>query len=112
MPHTSLKHRVFFKLDIHIQHMYIITMAVALKKKPVTIYLQELKYLMFQQMAKEQNRKAAELVRDAMDEYITNHTGAKISLDSWEPVSLGGLKKNATDWILKDYQDEMLGSAF
>ena len=50
--------------------MYIVIMATALKKKPVTIYLQELKYLMFQQMAKDQNRKAAELVRDAMDEYI------------------------------------------
>ena len=57
--------------------MYIITMAVVLRKKPVTIYLQELKYLMFQKMAKEQNRKAAELVRDAMDEYIQNHSAPK-----------------------------------
>ena len=45
-------------------------MAISVKKKLVTIYFQELKYLMFQQMAKEQNRKTAELVRDAMDEYL------------------------------------------
>ena len=87
-------------------------MAMALKKKPVTIYLQELKYLMFQQMAKNQNRKEAELVRDAMDEYIQNHAGTKSTFDSWKPVSLGGLKDGAKDWITKDYQDEMLGSTF
>ena len=92
--------------------MYIIYMAIVLKKKPVTIYLQELKYLMFQQMAKDQNRKAAELVRDAMDEYIQNHSVSKATFDSWKPVSLGGLKDGAKDWLSKDYQNEMLGSAF
>ena len=92
--------------------MYILHMAISLKKKPVTIYLQEIKYLMFQKMAKEENRKAAELVRDAMDEYIQNHTAPKKSLDSWEPLSLGGLKKGARDWLSKDYQDELLGSSF
>ena len=87
-------------------------MAISVKKKLVTIYFQELKYLMFQQMAKEQNRKTAELVRDAMDEYLENHTGKNKSLESWNPVSLGGLKPGAKDWLSKDYQDEMLGSAF
>ncbi|MBP5603292.1 MAG: hypothetical protein J6X78_11260 [Treponema sp.] len=87
-------------------------MSVSLKKKLVTIYFQELKYLMFQQMAKEQNRKTAELVRDAMDEYLEKHSGAKKSFEAWEPVSLGGLKAGAVDWASKDYQDEMLGSAF
>ena len=92
--------------------MYILSMAISSKKKPVTIYFQELNYLMFQQMAKEQNRKAAELVRDAMDEYIQNHAKKKTSFNSWEPISLGGLKQGADDWISKDYQDEMLGSTF
>lgn len=87
-------------------------MAVSLKKKLVTIYFQELKYLMFQQMAKEQNRKTAELIRDAMDEYLENHVATKKSFSVWKPVSLGGLKDGAKDWISKDYQDEMLGSAF
>mgnify|MGYP002624478428 CR=1 FL=1 len=92
--------------------MYIASMAVLLRKKPVTIYLQEIKYLMFQKMAKEQNRKAAELVRDAMDEYIQNHSTTKKSFDSWQPLSLGGIKNGAQDWLSKDYQDEMLGSSF
>ena len=61
-------------------YMYNLSMAVVLRKKPVTIYLQEIKYLMFQKMAKEQNRKAAELVRDAMDEYIQNHSAPKKAL--------------------------------
>ena len=90
--------------------MYVVCMAVPLRKKPVTVYLQELKYLMFQHMAKEQNRKAAELVREAMDEYIENHSKPKKSLNEWEPVSLGGIKPGAQDWLSKDYQDEMLGS--
>ena len=93
-------------------YMYILTMAVVLRKKPVTIYLQEIKYLMFQKMAKDQNRKTAELVRDAMDEYIQTHSAGKKTLDSWKPISLGGLKAGAKDWISKDYQDEMLGSSF
>ncbi len=92
--------------------MYVICMTAALKMKPVTVYFQELKYLMFQQMAKAQNRKAAELVRDAMDEYLQNHGRTKKTLDSWQPVSLGGLKQDAKDWISKDYYDEMLASAF
>ena len=61
--------------------MYIIDMAISMKKKPVTVYLQEIKYLMFQQMAADQNRKAAELVREAMDEYIQNHANKKKSLN-------------------------------
>lgn len=91
--------------------MYIISMAVS-KMRPVTLYFQELKYLMFQQIAANQNRKTAELVRDAMDEYLLNHSQKKSSIDTWQPVSLGGLKENASDWISKDYQDEMLGSKF
>ncbi len=63
-------------------------------------------------MAQEQNKKAAELVRDAMDEYIERHAKPKKSLDSWVPLSLGGLKEGAEDWISKDFQDEMLGSSF
>lgn len=88
--------------------MYIISMTNAIKMKPVTVYLQELKYLMFQHLAESQNRKAAELVRDAMDEYLSNHAKSNVSFDSWEPVSLGGLKSGAVDWVSRDFQDEML----
>ena len=91
--------------------MYINSMVNA-KMKPVTIYFQEMKYLLFQEMAKTQNRKAAELVRDAMDEYIEKHSVQKKTMDSWAPVSLGGLRTGAEDWISKDYQDDLLGSTF
>ena len=85
-------------------------MAVTLRMKPVTVYFQELKYLAFQTLAAKQNRKAAELVREAMDEYLENHASQKASLESWQPVSLGGLKAGAADWLSKDFQDEMLDS--
>ena len=92
--------------------MYTLVMTTALKKKPVTVYLHELNYLMFQKMAEEQNRKAAELVRDAMDEYIQNHAQAKKTLDEWKPLSLGGLRPDANDWLSKDFQEELLGGGF
>ena len=88
--------------------MYIRSMVSTVKMKPVTVYLQELKYLMFQRLAESQNRKAAELVRDAMDEYLSNHTKTNVSFSSWKPVSLGGLKSGAADWASRDFQDEML----
>ncbi len=91
--------------------MYIYVMEIS-KMRPVTLYFQDLKYRVFQQIAKQQNRKTAELIRDAMDEYLENHIKTKSSLDKWQPISLGGLKKGAKDWISKDYQDEMLGSSF
>ncbi|MBO4729021.1 MAG: hypothetical protein J5631_11415 [Spirochaetaceae bacterium] len=87
--------------------MHIVLMSVTLKKKPLTIYFQELEYLLFQKMAKEQNRKITELVYNAIDEYIKNHTMQKSSFGSWKPVSLGGLKQEDSDWISKDYQDEI-----
>ena len=96
------------KLDIHMIYMYIISMAVSERMKPVTVNFNELKYLMFQQMAVAQNRKAAELVREAMDEYLKNHAVNHGSLENWEPLSLGGIKAGAKDWASKDFQDEML----
>jgi hypothetical protein len=75
--------------------------------KPVTIYFQDLKYLMYQKLAMEQNRKAAELIRDAMDEYLERHSRKKSSLDDWKPLNLR-LKPGAKDWISKDYIDEMI----
>ena len=47
-----------------------------------------------------------------MDDYFENQINKENSLENWEPVSLGGLKPGAADWITKDYQDEMLGSAY
>lgn len=82
-----------------------------LKKKPVTIYFEELKYLMYQKMAEEQGSKAAELIRNAMDEYLVNHASNHDSLNDWEPISLGGLKDGG-DWVDGDFRDAMLGASF
>ena len=79
--------------------------------KPVTIYFNELTYQLFQQFAAQQNRKAAELIREAMEEYIVRQTKSP-SLGSWSPVSLGGMRSSAADWISKDYQSEILGASY
>lgn len=79
--------------------------------KPVTIYFQEIQYLMYQQLAQKESCKTAELIRRAMSEYLEKRQVKSSNLDEWEPVSLGGLK-NGGDWIDKGYQDEMLGEAF
>lgn len=79
--------------------------------KPVTIYFQEIQYLMYQQLAQKENCKTAEFIRRAMSEYLEKRQVKSSNLDEWEPVSLGGLK-NGGDWIDKGYQDEMLGEAF
>ena len=79
--------------------------------KPVTIYFQEIQYLMYQQLAQKENCKTAKLIRMAMSEYLEKRQVKSSNLDEWEPVSLGGLK-NGGDWIDKGYQDEMLGEAF
>ncbi len=89
--------------------MYNKNMNTLTKMKPVTIYFQDLKYLMYQKLAIEQNRKAAELIRDAMDEYLEKYSHKKTSFDDWKPLDLGGLKPGANDWITKDYIDEMIG---
>ena len=46
-----------------------------------------------------------DLIRKAMDSYLASQKKSD-SLDDWQPLSVGGLKENAPDWINKDYQDE------
>lgn len=41
-------------------------------------------------------------------ESFKEETQKKSSIDVWQPVSLGGLKENASDWISKDYQNEII----
>lgn len=79
-------------------------------KKLVSIYFEELQYMAFQHLAKQQQRKTADLIREAMDMYLKSQK-KNDSFDDWEPMSVGSLKENA-DWISKDYQDEMLGSSY
>lgn len=79
-------------------------------KKLVSVYFDELQYMNFQYLAQKQQRKTADLIREAMDMYLKSQK-KNDSFDDWEPVSVGGLKENA-DWISKDYQDEMLGGSY
>lgn len=58
------------------------------------------------------SKRRPEVVQDTLDKYLENHSKTKSSFSFWKPVSLGGLKTGAKDWITKDYQDEMLSSAF
>lgn len=65
----------------------------------------------FQNLAKQQNRNTADLIRDAMDDYLKSQK-KRTSFDDWKPLSVGGLKDDDSDWISKDYQDEMLGDSY
>lgn len=80
-------------------------------KKLVSVYFDELQYMAFQQLSKKQNCNTADLIRKAMDSYLASQKKSD-SLDDWQPLSVGGLKENAPDWINKDYQDEMLGGSY
>lgn len=80
-------------------------------KKLVSIYFEELQYMVFQNLAKQQNRNTADLIRDAMDDYLKSQK-KRTSFEDWSPLSVGGLKDESSDWISKDYQDEMLGGSY
>ncbi len=69
-----------------------------LQMKPVTIYFQEIQYLMYQELARQQGKKAAELIREAMSEYLERKTSCAKKHSDWKPISLGGLKADG-DWI-------------
>lgn len=85
-------------------------MAALQTKKLVSVYFEELQYMAFQHLAKQQQRKTADLIREAMDMYLKSQK-KNDSFDDWEPMSVGGLKANA-DWLTKDFQDEMLGGSY
>lgn len=81
------------------------------QKKLVSIYLDELQYMAFQHMSKQQNCNTADLIRKAMDSYLETQKKSN-SLDDWQPLSVGGLKAEAPDWISSDIQDEMSGGGY
>jgi hypothetical protein len=83
--------------------MYIIHM------KPVTIYVSEIIYSLFKAEARKRDRSAAELIREAMELYITEKTHPSRSLDQWTPLSLGGVKK---DWAGGSFRREMFENRY
>lgn len=80
-------------------------------KKLVSIYFEELQYMAFQHLAEKQQRKTADLIREAMDMYLKNQK-KNDSFDDWKPFSVGSLKADAKDWLSKDYQDELLDESY
>ena len=45
-------------------------MAATINKKLVSIYFEEIQYMMFQHLAKQQNCNTADVIREAMDMYL------------------------------------------
>lgn len=90
-------------IDLYLSTMYIIHM------KPITIYVSEPVYSLYKAEAEKRDRTAAELIREAMEEYITEKLRPHRSLDEWAPLSLGRVKR---DWADGSFRDEMLDSGY
>jgi len=58
--------------------------------KTITINVSEPAYREFQNHAREMDRTAAELIREAMEEFRQRHMVRKASLRDVRPVSVGG----------------------
>ncbi len=73
--------------------------------KPITFNVSEPIYHIFRSEAKKRDKKTAELIREAMELYAVEKLRTRPALDTWQPVSLGAIRK---DWIDSAYRDEML----
>jgi len=77
--------------------------------KPITVNVSEVTYSDFQKYAKQQDRKTAELIREAMELYRETkiHDSSTRSLRELEPVSLGAVNfpLEADDDILGEMID-------
>jgi hypothetical protein len=77
--------------------------------KPVTIYVLETVYALYKAEAEKRDRSAAELIREAMELYITEKLHPYRSPDEWAPISLGRVKR---DWADGAFRDEMLETGY
>jgi len=77
--------------------------------KPITFNVSEPIYSLFQAEAKKRDKKTAELIREAMELYVVEKLRAHPSLESWAPVSLGGVRM---DWADGAFRDEMLADRY
>ena len=77
--------------------------------KPVTVNVSEPIYSLFQAEAKRRDKKAAELIREAMEFYMVEKLHAHPTLDNWKALSLGEVRM---DWADGSFRDEMLDSRY
>jgi len=74
--------------------------------KPITFHVSEPVYRQFQDYAKKLDRKTSELIREAMDEYRSNHMSQQFSLRNRRSLNAGG-KAGSLQPISPD--DDFLG---
>ncbi|MBN2234811.1 MAG: hypothetical protein JW706_06655 [Opitutales bacterium] len=79
--------------------------------KTITVNVSEPVYADFQQHARKVDRKASELIREAMELYRQVHMQRSSSLRDRRPVSVGGpiLPLTADDDLLGDMLDDARG---
>jgi hypothetical protein len=65
--------------------------------KPVTVNVIDSVYTQYQEEARRNGTKTSELIRDAMTYYLTEKLEKRHTLDSWKPVTLGGMKSDYAD---------------
>jgi len=64
--------------------------------KLITIHVSEPVYREFQELAKQEDRTAAELIRESMHQYLRNRSSRGRSILEMPPLSLGRVKKPLT----------------
>ena len=73
--------------------------------KPISVHVAEPAYEALKEVAKRQARPAAELVREAMDDYLTRQRASSRSILDIAPHLGGPLKRK---WTRAQLADEML----
>ena len=76
--------------------------------KPLTLYVSDEVYSLYQTIALKQKTKAAALIRDAMTSYLEKLQKKK-TLDDFRPFDAGEIKN---DFINDDFRGEMLDDRY
>ena len=77
--------------------------------KPLTLYVSDEVYSSYQAMAVKQGTKAAALIREAMNSYLSEKLQKKKTLDDFKSFDSGELK---IDFINDDFRGEMLDDRY
>ena len=61
--------------------------------KAITVHVSEPVYREFQEIARREDRKAAELIRESMDQFLKNRAPKGRSILDFKPASVGKVKR-------------------